>query len=100
MGISLLNIEIFEGLTKMEQARLLGTMQKIQYPAGAIIFNKGELGDGLCVIQEGNVEIFIQQAGGAKNTLAVLAKGQLFGEMALLTSEPRAASATALSDVL
>ncbi len=84
----------------MEQARLLRTMEKKQYPANTIIFNKGDPGDGLYAIQEGTVEIFMEQDFGPKNILAVLTEGQCFGEMALLSNEPRTASAVAQSDVL
>jgi CRP/FNR family transcriptional regulator, cyclic AMP receptor protein len=61
--------------------------------AGQKIFNEGDTGDRAYLIQSGEVEII-------KNgvTLATLAKGELFGEMALIDDQPRMASAKALND--
>ena len=49
-------------------------------------------------IERGKVRIVIQEWAAAKE-LAVLGRGQYMGEMALLTGEPRAASAFAVGDV-
>jgi CRP-like cAMP-binding protein len=59
-----------------------------------IIFAEGETGDILYVINSGSVRI-TKIIGGKEVVLAVLAKGAMFGEMAILESKPRSASAIA-----
>jgi CRP-like cAMP-binding protein len=67
------------------------------YPAGEYIFREGELGTEMYIIHEGKVEI-LNRMGEEDRVLAVLEKGDFFGEMSVLEDLPRAASARALSD--
>ncbi|AEJ60459.1 putative transcriptional regulator, Crp/Fnr family [Spirochaeta thermophila DSM 6578] len=69
------------------------------FPAGRIIFKEGDPGDKMYIIQEGKVRIS-KQVGGKDHTLAILEKGDFFGEMALVMRSPRTATATAVTDVL
>ena len=64
---------------------------------GEIIFSEGAMGNPLMyVIKEGSVEISITR-GERKVVLSTLERGQFFGEMALLSTEPRSATAKALT---
>src|SRR4029077_11264090 len=49
------------------------------------------------IIHEGKIEI-LNQVGGKETVLAVLEKGDFFGEMSVLEEMPRAASARAITD--
>lgn len=69
----------------------------VSVPAGAFVFEEGELGTEMYIIQEGKVEI-LQKVGGESRQRAVLEKGDFFGEMSLLEDLPRNASARALAD--
>jgi hypothetical protein len=60
--------------------------------AGEHIFREGELGTEMFILQEGQVEI-LKLVGGAEEQLAVLEKGDFFGEMSLLEDLPRTATA-------
>ncbi|MCL2800209.1 MAG: cyclic nucleotide-binding domain-containing protein [Treponema sp.] len=62
-----------------------------------IVFCEGEPGDELFVIQKGSVKI-IKITDTNEILLAVLKTGDIFGEMALLESKPRAAGAVAYED--
>jgi CRP/FNR family transcriptional regulator, cyclic AMP receptor protein len=62
--------------------------------AGGVIFRTGEQADELFVIKSGYVRI---QLGN--RTMAELAADDIFGEMALIDSEPRSATAIAITDV-
>lgn len=62
--------------------------------AGDVIFREGQQADGLFVIKSGVVRI---QVGN--RTIAELAADNIFGEMALIDSEPRSATAIAVTDV-
>ncbi len=66
--------------------------------AGQLIFRQGELGTEMYIVHEGKVEIFAVSDGQEKQ-IAVLEKGDFFGEMSLLDDLPRSASARALTDV-
>ncbi|MCL2764869.1 MAG: cyclic nucleotide-binding domain-containing protein [Treponema sp.] len=62
-----------------------------------IVFCEGEPGDELFIIQRGSVKI-IKITDNKEILLAVLKQGDIFGEMALLESKPRAAGAVAYED--
>ena len=62
--------------------------------AGGVIFREGETADELFVIKSGYVRI---QVGN--RTMADLTVDNIFGEMALIDSEPRSATAEAITDV-
>jgi len=64
---------------------------------GDYVFREGDLGTEMYIIHEGQVEI-LNQVKGEERLLAVLEKGDFFGEMALLEDRPRAASARALTE--
>ena len=61
------------------------------YDRGQIIFRQGELGDCAYFIQSGEVEV-IHHINGLENVIATLSEGEYFGEKALISSAPRAAT--------
>jgi CRP-like cAMP-binding protein len=67
------------------------------YPRDRMVFSEGEPGDALYIIREGSVTI-TKIADGNEVLLAVLKPGDIFGEMALLESKPRAACAITRED--
>jgi CRP-like cAMP-binding protein len=68
-----------------------------EYPGDRMIFSEGEPGDELYIIRQGSVKI-TKIAEGNEVLLAVLKPGDIFGEMALLESKPRAACAITHED--
>ncbi len=67
------------------------------YPKDAMIFSEGQPGEELYIIQRGSVKI-VKIVDNNEVLLAVLKQGDIFGEMALLESKPRSASAIAYED--
>lgn len=65
------------------------------FGAGTVLFEEGQPGDYMYVVQTGEVEIR-RQVGETERVLAVLPSGEFFGEMAILNGKPRTATATAL----
>ncbi|MDR0503097.1 MAG: cyclic nucleotide-binding domain-containing protein [Treponema sp.] len=63
----------------------------------SVVFCEGEPGDELFIIQKGSVKI-VKVTDTNEILLAVLKSGDIFGEMALLESKPRAAGAVAYED--
>lgn len=66
------------------------------YEPNEIIFTEGESGDSCYLIYSGKVDIFTTDEAGKEHSLAHLGKSDLFGEIALITSALRNASARAL----
>jgi CRP/FNR family cyclic AMP-dependent transcriptional regulator len=69
--------------------------QFLEFEDGESIFREGEIGRELFIIQKGSVQIQKKMRDGAEITLATLERGDFFGDMALLQSIPRHASAVA-----
>jgi F420-non-reducing hydrogenase small subunit len=65
------------------------------YESGDVIFRQGEPGSSMFIILEGNIEIS-QGSDGDKQILASMGPGDFFGEMAIITNQPRIAQATAV----
>ncbi|MFZ2870322.1 Crp/Fnr family transcriptional regulator [Zavarzinia sp.] len=66
------------------------------YADDQIIFAKGDDGDGLYGILDGQVRIFAGDAEGREITLNILGPGDLFGEIALIDGKSRSADAAAI----
>jgi CRP-like cAMP-binding protein len=67
------------------------------YGNGDVIFAEGSVGKHMYVVVSGRVDIRMK-AGDGEAVVATLGKGDLFGEMALVDSLPRSASAIAVGD--
>lgn len=65
-------------------------------PAGTTIFRLGEAGDALFIVIDGCVQIYLPSADGGDDVVAEPTAGRWFGEMAVITGEPRSASARSL----
>ena len=70
----------------------------IRRKTGELIYSEGDLGSEMYVVQNGAVRIF-RQIEGVKQELAIMEKGDFFGEFAVLEGLPRTASAEALENV-
>ncbi|OYV91090.1 MAG: hypothetical protein B7Z68_10995 [Acidobacteria bacterium 21-70-11] len=84
----------------MVKVRIGGETHRLQellarFPAGSVIFREGDLGREMFIIQKGHVRISLS-VGDHEQEVAVLEKGDFFGEMALLEQSP-ARSATAVA---
>ncbi|SDD77599.1 ATP/ADP translocase [Paenibacillus sp. UNCCL117] len=84
------SVSLFQGLTGRELAALGTRLREVLAAEGQPIITEGETGDALYVIREGSAEVL---RGGQR--LGLLAPGDCFGEMAVLTSSVRAATVRA-----
>jgi CRP/FNR family transcriptional regulator, cyclic AMP receptor protein len=64
---------------------------------GAVIFRQGDPGHEMFVVSRGRVRLAIGGVGHEKE-IAVIGPGEFFGELSLLSDEPRSASAEAMED--
>ena len=69
----------------------------LEFGAGRFIFHEGDLGTEMYIIHEGQVEI-LQETQAGPRQIAVLERGDFFGEMSILEELPRNAAARALTD--
>lgn len=67
------------------------------FAQGEIIFSEFELGDTFYLIQTGRVQL-VKLVGDIERTLDILYPSEMFGEMAILESSPRSATAIALDE--
>jgi len=65
----------------------------MEYPDGYMIFQEGDVCDGLYVVQSGNVRIVTTLPSGDQVELAVVGSGEIFGITTILENLPRSASA-------
>src|SRR5262249_342352 len=68
------------------------------FAAGEVILREGEPGDVAYMITSGECRVY-RTVDGPEETLGTMGAGDVFGEMALLLYEPRAASVVALEPV-
>jgi CRP-like cAMP-binding protein len=95
--LSLKEISLFSQLSERSQAELAGFLQSRQLAAGEVIFNQGEPGDELIIVQEGEIAIYVPVEGleGGGQPIRIFQAGELLGEMALIDRRPRSLSARA-----
>ncbi len=65
---------------------------------GQVLFKQGDLGDSLYIVVNGRVRVAATEADGEHVTIGELGRGAIFGELAMLTGEPRTATVYAIRD--
>lgn len=86
-------VPLFQTLTEEEHESIIAHITMQYFPAGHTLFEKGSLGDAMYIIKSGHVRI-----SSTQGELATLKEGDFFGEMALISNEPRNATAQTLSE--
>jgi uncharacterized membrane protein len=94
----LADIEFFALLKEEDRQALANVVDSQKLNAGEVLFQAGEPGESLFIVRSGSIEIFIKDTVGQKIVLTISEAGDLFGELSLLDSGPRTATAVALSD--
>ncbi len=92
----LLAVPLFENLPREAVVKIAGVAETYALPANLTVFREGDPGDTFNVIISGRVRVFRNTEDDIRNTITVLDPGSGFGEMALLTGEPRSASVETL----
>ena len=92
------NINMFGLLNEDDRLELSKVIDELKVPEGHTLFQAGDPGDSLFIIQSGEIELFIKDTTGQKIVLATPSEGDMFGELAMLDYGPRTATAIALQD--
>ena len=87
-------IDLFKTLTPRQLSDVAEEMTKRHYAAGEIIIREGEPGEEFMLVSEGEVEVI-----RAEHEVARLGPGDFFGEVALISGEPRNATVVAVTEV-
>lgn len=90
------SLELFADLKGGEMGALVHSLHARTYRPGEVVFVEGDIGRALFIMESGKVELTRAGAGGKPVVLYTLKPGEFFGEMALLESLPRSATATAV----
>jgi predicted acylesterase/phospholipase RssA/CRP-like cAMP-binding protein len=67
-------------------------------PGGTVLMRQGDEADGLFLVAVGRLRVSMERDDGSTVVLAELGRGQVVGELALITDEPRSATVTAVRD--
>jgi uncharacterized membrane protein len=96
--IFLSNITMFELLNESDRVALAAVIDELTLPAGHTLFQAGDPGESLFIVRSGDIELFIKDTAGQKIVLTTAGPGDMFGELAMLDTGPRTATALALAD--
>ncbi|TMC07050.1 MAG: cyclic nucleotide-binding domain-containing protein [Chloroflexi bacterium] len=88
-------LPFFRGLDALELDRIAARLVTRRVAAGQVVFSEGDAGDRYYLIREGLAEVRI-----AGEVVRQLARGDGFGDLALLFGHPRTATVTALTDLV
>jgi uncharacterized membrane protein len=90
-------VEFFGLLADEDRRALSEVVDLVSLEPNQTLFRTGDPGESLYLVRGGEVELFINDNAGQKIVLDTAAPGDFFGEIALLDSAPRTATATALT---
>jgi CRP-like cAMP-binding protein len=93
-------IDLFRPFDDTELAELAHRAEKRFFPKSAVVVRCGEAGQSLYVVAEGALDVRIIRDGSGEAALDLMVPGDLFGEMSLLTGQPRSATIVAATDAV
>jgi len=92
-------IPLLSALSEAAFRRVLGTLVLRRLPAGALVIREGEPGEAFYFVASGRLRVYATDGLGRQTDLAELGESAVFGEMALLSAQPRSASVACLTEV-
>jgi CRP-like cAMP-binding protein len=96
---ALKRVELFKALTDEERRSLASRLRVAPFVRGEAITRQGATAHWLYLIMRGDAEVRISVDRGLNERVATLHDGGFFGEMGMMTGEPRTATVIALTDV-
>jgi CRP/FNR family transcriptional regulator, cyclic AMP receptor protein len=96
---ALKQIPLFSNMDDQEISGILSIMDEITYEPGQVILREGEQSDEFYVLTSGTAQIIIRDASGGERIIDDIGVGGFFGELSMLTGEPRSARVKAVERV-
>src|ERR1044072_5530100 len=88
------SVPLFATLDDRAAGELRDLRELREVPGGTTLFRLGDMGDSMYLIESGRVRISVRDADGSDVTLAELAGGGFFWEIALLDNKRSSADVT------
>ncbi len=79
-------------------AQMRGCLEWVEAPAGATLMTEGEHGDAMYLVLSGRLRAYVNDADGAPRAVREMGRGQIVGEMSVITGEPRRATVVTVRD--
>lgn len=89
---------VFGSLPPDARAFLCARLESLTLPGGEILMRQGDEPDSLYLVVVGRLRVSMERADKSETVVAELGRGELVGEMALITNEPRSATVSAVRD--
>ena len=96
---ALKHVDLFAGMSEQELQTVAERLVFAPFAKGDVMTRQGALAHWLYILTAGRAEVVVDQPDGARHVINTLPAGTSFGEMGLLTGEPRRATVVADSDV-
>jgi CRP-like cAMP-binding protein len=93
------HVDLLRTLTEAEMQAVAERLVPAPYAQGGVITRQGAVAHWLYILVSGEADVFLEMADQPRQHVATLEEGNFFGEMALLTGEPRRATVLAKTDV-
>lgn len=93
-GGGALGTPLFRGMSPEEIAAVIRGIRLLSFGPGSIVVSEGEPGDSLFVVTTGLCRAFVRSASGRNMEVRQLGEGDFFGEISILTGQPRSATIT------
>jgi branched-chain amino acid transport system substrate-binding protein len=92
--------DLFQPFSEEAKGELSRHLQICRFPPEAIVMREGEQGDSLFIIAEGTLTVWVTLEDGNSIEIVRRTTGEVIGEIALLTGEPRTATVKAMTDAV
>lgn len=92
--------DLCRGLTPTELHDIARAVRVRSFRSGETICRQNETGNSMFVVAKGRLRVAVETEDGGHRLLDYLGRGEHFGDMAMLASAPRPATATAVMDTL
>ena len=88
-------IPLFAECSKKDLRDITRLTEEVAFDEGAVVMREGERGSEVFVVVDGTLEV----SRGGEGNLGEVGAGQVVGEIALLSNQPRSATVTAATSV-